>query len=53
MGNTIYPCFWFDNNAADAAAFYQGIFDRAEIADENPFVILMHINIQFLFVHNF
>lgn len=46
MGNTIYPCFWFDNNAAEAAAFYQGIFDRAEIADQNPFVVLMHINDQ-------
>jgi predicted 3-demethylubiquinone-9 3-methyltransferase (glyoxalase superfamily) len=52
MANEIYPCFWFDHNAEEAAAFYQGIFDQSEIVDQNPFVVLMHIDNQRIMLLN-
>lgn len=39
MENTIYPCIWFDNNAAEAARFYCSVFKDSEIIDENHFVV--------------
>ncbi|MFZ4784295.1 MAG: VOC family protein [Flavobacteriales bacterium] len=52
MANEIYPCFWFNQNATEAATFYQGIFDRCEIVDQNPFVVLLHINDQRIMLLN-
>ncbi|WP_366938417.1 VOC family protein, partial [Algoriphagus sp.] len=26
MKNPIYPCFWFDGNAKEAATFYSQVF---------------------------
>jgi predicted 3-demethylubiquinone-9 3-methyltransferase (glyoxalase superfamily) len=38
MKKTIYPCLWFNRNAAEAARFYCSIFKDSHIVDENPFV---------------
>ncbi len=38
MPKSIYPCLWFDNNAAEAAAFYTHVFTDAVLLDSNPMV---------------
>lgn len=40
MTNKIYPCFWFDGNAGEAARFYSSIFSESKITDENPMVVM-------------
>lgn len=39
MSNTIYPCLWFDNNAAEAAAFYCSLFKDSKITTNTPMVV--------------
>lgn len=41
--NTIYPCFWFDNKAKDAADFYCRVFPGASIFSTSPIVTLFQI----------
>lgn len=31
--NAIYPCLWFDNQAAEAASFYTSIFENSRILE--------------------
>lgn len=38
MSKPIYPCIWFNNNAAEAAAFYCETFNNASILESNPIV---------------
>ena len=40
----IYPCFWFDNNASEAANFYCSVFPDSHITDENPLVVIFESN---------
>jgi len=39
MKKTIYPCLWFNDNAAEAAHFYCSVFKDSHIAEENPLVV--------------
>ncbi len=39
MKKTIYPCFWFNNNAKEAAMFYRSVFLGATSREENPYVV--------------
>lgn len=39
----IYPCLWFKENAAEAAAFYTSIFPDAQISSSNPMATIVHI----------
>ncbi|MCF8232735.1 MAG: VOC family protein [Bacteroidales bacterium] len=38
MQKSMYPCLWFNNEAAQAAAFYTSVFNQAEILKENEIV---------------
>jgi predicted 3-demethylubiquinone-9 3-methyltransferase (glyoxalase superfamily) len=40
MTNKLYPCLWFNGNAADAADFYCTLFRNSEILDSNPMVVI-------------
>lgn len=40
MTNKIYPCLWFNGNAAEAAGFYCSVFKNSEILDSNPMVVV-------------
>lgn len=35
----IYPCFWLNGNAPEAARFYLEVFPDALVTDENPMVV--------------
>ncbi len=39
MKNQMYPCFWFDGEAKEAAEFYCSVFEQTHITDENPIVV--------------
>lgn len=52
MNNNIYPCFWFNNNAKDAASFYSTVFNTINIITENPFVVMLEIDGQKLMLLN-
>lgn len=39
MKNPVYPCFWFNNNAKEAAIFYRSVFLGATSKQDNPFVV--------------
>ncbi|MBN3580993.1 VOC family protein [Algoriphagus aestuarii] len=39
MKNSIFPCFWCDGNAKEAAEYYCGIFKDSKILEENPTVV--------------
>ena len=39
MNNTIYPCFWFDGNAREAASFYCSLFKDSEITTDTGLVV--------------
>jgi predicted 3-demethylubiquinone-9 3-methyltransferase (glyoxalase superfamily) len=43
MNNSIYPCLWFDNNAAAAAEFYKSVFEDVEIHNCTPMVVTFQI----------
>jgi predicted 3-demethylubiquinone-9 3-methyltransferase (glyoxalase superfamily) len=43
MKRTIYPCLWFNNNAAEAANFYCNVFDDAKLLDSNAIVSRIEI----------
>lgn len=42
--SNLYPCIWFNNNAKEAMQFYKDVFTTVEITDENPVVIIAHID---------
>lgn len=39
----MYPCLWFDKEAAEAAEFYCGLFKHGKILDQNPMVSTFEI----------
>lgn len=43
MNSSLYPCLWFDTQAAEAAAFYTSLFTDATITDSNPLVTMFRI----------
>ena len=43
MSNIIYPCFWFDNQASEAADFYCKIFKNASVLSSNAMVSKVEI----------
>lgn len=44
MVNPVYPCLWYDGNAAEAARFYCNIFKNSKITMESPMVVNFEIN---------
>lgn len=44
MTTTMYPCFWFDGQAKEAATFYCSIFKDSKILSENPMVVMFQLN---------
>lgn len=44
MNNQIYPCFWFDGKAKEAAEFYCGIFKNSKITADTPMVVNFELN---------
>ncbi|MDH4471303.1 MAG: VOC family protein [Fluviicola sp.] len=44
MAQPIYPCFWFNNQAKEAAVFHCSLFEGATITAENPLVVMMELN---------
>jgi predicted 3-demethylubiquinone-9 3-methyltransferase (glyoxalase superfamily) len=44
MPSSIYPCLWFDHQAAEAASFYLSIFPNSEIRDQNELVVSFQLN---------
>jgi predicted 3-demethylubiquinone-9 3-methyltransferase (glyoxalase superfamily) len=42
--NKIYPCLWFDGNAAEAAAFYCSVFENSSPATNTPLVVEFFLN---------
>jgi predicted 3-demethylubiquinone-9 3-methyltransferase (glyoxalase superfamily)/uncharacterized protein YndB with AHSA1/START domain len=39
MGNKIYPCFWFDGQAKEAAEFYCATFGDGKITIDSPMLV--------------
>lgn len=48
----ITPFLWYDNNAAEAAAFYTTVFKNARIISSNPMVTVFEIEGQQLMAMN-
>lgn len=44
MQTMFYPCLWCDGTAAEAAAFYCGIFPHAHILSDNGMVVKFSLN---------
>jgi predicted 3-demethylubiquinone-9 3-methyltransferase (glyoxalase superfamily) len=44
MSKPLYPCFWFDGNAKEAANFYCGIFKNSRITYDSPLVVKFELN---------
>ena len=44
MSHTIYPCLWFEREAAEAAAFYLSIFKDSRQLSANPAAIHVELN---------
>lgn len=43
MSRLIYPCLWFDQQAAEAADFYVSIFPNSEILEKTPMVVSFQV----------
>lgn len=48
----VTPFLWYDNNAAEAAAFYTTVFKNARIISSNPMVTVFEIEGQQLMAMN-
>ncbi len=44
MNTNIFPCFWFDGNAPQAAEHYCNIFPNAKISHQSAMVIMLDFN---------
>lgn len=44
MTKSIYPCLWFDGNAAEAANLYCSIFNDSSITENTPMVVRFELN---------
>ena len=43
MSRLIYPCLWFDHQAAEAADFYTSVFPNSRILEKNPTAVQFEI----------
>jgi predicted 3-demethylubiquinone-9 3-methyltransferase (glyoxalase superfamily) len=43
MNNNIFPCFWFNQDGAEAAEFYTSVFRNCQITVNTPMVINIEI----------
>lgn len=50
--NSPYPCLWFEQEAAEAAAFYCSLFQPARILSQNPYATEFEIKGQRLLALN-
>lgn len=39
-----FPCWWFNDQAKEAADFYCAIFKNSKIISENPMVVIFELN---------
>lgn len=44
MSKPIYPCLWFNDQVAEAAAFYCWVFPDAQIISQSPMVTIFNLN---------
>jgi len=44
MTREIYPCLWFNTEAAQAAEYYCSIFENSKILSSNPMVTMFELN---------
>lgn len=44
MATPIYPCLWYDGNAAEAAAFYCRVFPNSKLLESNSLVVTFDLN---------
>lgn len=44
MTKEIYPCLWFNNEAAEAAKYYCSIFENSKLLSTNPIVTMFELN---------
>lgn len=44
MNRSIYPCLWFDGNAAEAAEFYLDTFGKGAVSAHNPIVTMITLS---------
>jgi predicted 3-demethylubiquinone-9 3-methyltransferase (glyoxalase superfamily) len=44
MGNSVFPCLWFDGQAKAAAEFYCSVFKNSRIIDDTPMVVTFELN---------
>ena len=44
MGNSVYPCLWFNGQAKAAAEFYCSVFKNSRIIDDTPMVVTFELN---------
>ncbi len=44
MTREIYPCLWFNNEAAEAAKYYCSIFENSKVLSTNPIVTMFELN---------
>lgn len=44
MTREIYPCLWFNTEAAEAAEYYCSIFENSKILSSNPIVTMFELN---------
>lgn len=52
MNNNIFPCYWFNQNGAEAARFYTSVFRNSKITVDTPMVINIEIEGQKLMFLN-
>lgn len=52
MNNNLFPCFWFNQNGAEAAEFYTSVFRNSKITVNTPMVINLEIEGQKLMLLN-
>lgn len=43
MSRMIYPCLWFDDQAAEAADFYTSIFPKSKILEKNAIAVRFEV----------
>lgn len=44
MLKPIFPCLWYNGQAAEAAEYYCSIFPNSKIISTNPFVVIVELN---------
>lgn len=44
MKNAIYPCLWFNGQAAEAATFYCSVFRNSKVTTDTPMVVTFELD---------